>query len=52
MNHMTIKELYDWAKKQGIEDYDICLAGNDWGYGYINECDIEINHERKEITLY
>ncbi len=49
---MTIKELYDWAKEQGIEDYDIYRIGDDYGRTWIrDECDIEIDHERKEITL-
>lgn len=53
---MTIRELYDWAVEQHIEDYDITVAYADGGgfYSgnrYINFCDIEINRIDKEVEI-
>ncbi len=53
---MTIRELYDWAKQQGIEDYDIEIQYRDGG-GYCdgtdtaNFYDVEVKHDKKTIII-
>lgn len=53
---MTIKDLYDWAIENGVEDYDLMCAYADGGGFYSgsrSSClgDIEIDHSRKEVTI-
>ena len=53
---MTIKDLYEWAKEKGIEDYEIQIQWRDGGgyYSGKNLCvqeDIEINYPAEEIIL-
>lgn len=53
---MTIKELYEWSVKNGVEDYDIEIQYRDGGGYYygsssLYESDIEIDHIRFEVTL-
>lgn len=53
---MTIRELYEWAKQQGIEDYDIEIQYRDGGgYHYgtddANFYDIETKHDKKIIII-
>lgn len=53
---MTIRELYEWAKQQGIEDYDIEIQYRDDG-GYYDGTDdayfydIETKHDKKIIII-
>lgn len=53
---MTIKELYEWAIENGVEDYYIEIQYRDGGgyyYGSSSLCesDIEIDHIRYEVIL-
>jgi hypothetical protein len=50
---MTIKELYEWACENHIEDYDIYARTCDGCYIQVclNNGDIEINNKDKEISL-
>lgn len=53
---MTIRELYEWAKQQGIEDYDIEIQYRDGGGYYdgtddANFYDIETKHDKKIIII-
>ena len=49
---MTIKELYEWAKENGVEDYDITL---DDRYDPFPTCvrvwEPQINEKDKEIIM-
>jgi hypothetical protein len=38
---MTVKELYEWAKKNGAEDYDIEIQYRDSGgfYTGVDDCE-------------
>lgn len=53
---MTIRELYEWAKQQGIEDYDIEIQYRDDG-GYYCGTDttsfynLEVSHDKKTIII-
>ena len=53
---MTIKELYEWAIKNGVEDYSIEIQYRDGG-GYYNgtsalrEDEIEIKDIYSEVIL-
>lgn len=49
---MTIKELYQWAKENNVENYDIRIY--DYVYGWYYPLDIRglsINNEGKEVIL-
>ena len=53
---MTIKDLYEWAVKNGVEDFDIEIQYRDGGGYYsgsssLYESDIEIDRLRSEVTL-
>ena len=53
---MTIKELYEWAIKNEVEDYDIEIQYRDGGGYYygtetLYESDIEIDRIRSEVIL-
>ena len=49
---MTIKEFYQWAKENNVEDYDIMAYGVAGGWEYhIDSGDIEIDDIRKEVTI-
>lgn len=53
---MTIKDLYEWAVKNGVEDFDIEIQHRDGGGYYygsssLYESDIEIDRLRSEVTL-
>lgn len=53
---MTIKQLYEWAVKNEVENYDIEIQYRDsGGYYYgsssLYESDIDIDHLRSEVTL-
>ena len=47
---MTIKELYNWAKKNSVEDYEIVYP-DEVCYHYPNYSYLEINREHKEVIL-
>jgi hypothetical protein len=46
---MTIVEFYEWAKENGVENYEI---GNYYynGYGQMDIGDYEIDHKLKRVT--
>lgn len=53
---MTIKELYEWAIQNSVEDYDIEIQYRDGGGYYygtstLYESDIEIDNLRSEVIL-
>lgn len=53
---MTIKELYEWAVKNGVEDYDVEVQHRDGGGYYYGTStlyveDIEIDHLRAEVII-
>ena len=53
---MTIKELYEWALQEHVEDYDLCVQYYDCYYGYdklgLGDCsENKIDVERKEVIL-
>jgi len=48
---MTIKDLYDWAVEQGIEEYILFKFDVD---GTVNNCftfDIEVDEDEKALIL-
>lgn len=49
---MTIKEFYQWAVKNNIEDYDIkiCDDAYGWYYPQSEEC-LTINDDMKEVRI-
>ena len=52
---MTVKELYETAKKNKVENYDIQLQYQDGGGTYNGTCEMEdfsIDDDKEEITLY
>ena len=53
---MTIKDLYEWAVKNGVEDFDIEIQyRDDGGYYYgtslLNGLDIEIDRLCSTVIL-
>ena len=49
---MTIKEFYQWAKENNVEDYDIMTYGDAGGGEYhIDSGDLEIDDTNKEVTI-
>lgn len=46
----TIKELYDWAKENGYENYD-CFITDEGCLTNIWIDDIDIREDKKEICL-
>lgn len=53
---MTIKDLYEWAVKCNIEEYELYVQYRDEGgcysgKGYVYSSDLEIDNKRKEVTL-
>ena len=49
---MTIKEFYQWAKENDVEDYDIMAYGDAGGGEYhIDSGDLEIDDTNKEVTI-
>jgi hypothetical protein len=53
---VTIKDLYEWAVKNGVEDYDIEIQYRDGGGYYYGTStlyveDIEIDRNRAEVVL-
>lgn len=53
---MTIRDLYNWAVENGVEDFEIQIQYRDGG-GYYSgtdsceQCDIEINCLNNEVIL-
>jgi len=54
---MTVKELYDWACENNLEDYDIEIQHRS-GAGYhlgrdslTSELNIEVDHEEQIVIL-
>lgn len=49
---MTIKELYQWATKNGVTSYNLVTFGIDvdstW---HIDIRDLNINNEKKEVSI-
>ena len=45
---MTIEELYKWAVKNDVENYDIVVFG---AYGTTYNVDPAINEQDKEVEL-
>ena len=48
---MTIKELYEWACENYIEDYEIYARTCDGYYLQVNSDDIDIDNIDKEISI-
>jgi hypothetical protein len=51
-NNMTIKEFYNWAVKNGVEDFEIRLIKDEDGnYQYPDADDINIDAKWNEVVL-
>ena len=49
---MTIKEFYQWAVENNVEDYDIMAYGDAGGGEYhIDSGDLEIDDTNKEVII-
>lgn len=48
---MTPTELYEWAKENGVEDYDI-VTTHFTGMGTCLIFETYIDHEKKEVEVY
>lgn len=53
---MTIREFYEWAVAQGVEDYTLSVNyrdGGGWYHGdeYANEADFTIRKEYEEVVI-
>lgn len=49
---MTIKELYDWAVKNGVENLEIRIIKNEDGdYQYLDINDINIDTKWNEVVI-
>ena len=47
---MTIIELYEWAKENGVEEYDLVVQ-YDTGMGVCLVQDAFVDNERSEVEL-
>ena len=47
---MTISELYEWAKDNGVEEYDLVTV-HETGEGVSQIYDAYIDYERREVEL-
>ena len=47
---MTVKELYEWAIKQGCEDYNVTFYDID-EYNYVSIMHVYKNDEEKTIEI-
>lgn len=45
---MTIKELYEWAVRNGVEDYDLEIDPITGG-GYVGEHDVRVSEYKTVI---
>ena len=48
---MTIQELYDWARTNGIEDFEITIHGDAGGDFELEVTDIDVLETRNEIYI-
>lgn len=49
---MTIKEFYEWAKENNIENYNIKICDDAYGWYYpLDIRGLNINNEEKEVIL-
>lgn len=49
---MTIKELYQWAIENNIEDYDIKICDDAYGWYYhIDSGGLEIDDANEEVII-
>lgn len=48
---MTIKEFYQWAKENNIEDYDIKICDDAYGWYYPQSECLTINNNVKEVYI-
>ena len=51
---MTIKEIYEWAKQNGVEDYEAVVQYRDDGgyyYGEDTEVYCRIDKKEKRVVL-
>ena len=51
---MTIKEIYEWAKRNGVEDYEAVVKYRDGGgeyYGEDTETYCRIDGKEKRVIL-
>ena len=48
---MTIKELYDWAKKKNILDYDLYIDVEFGIFGKVDIKDLKIDKDYGEVTV-
>lgn len=53
---MTLKELWQWAIDNSVEDYEISIQYCDGGGYYsgnrdLKEYEIEVNHNKQEVLL-
>lgn len=48
---MTIKELYNWALENNLENYSIVLDSKYGSYNIYGPIDFELDHSKEEITL-
>ena len=53
---ITIKEFYEWAVKNGVETYTLCVNyrdGGGWYCGdeYADEADFSIRKEFEEVVI-
>lgn len=53
-NYMTVKELFDWAVKNAVEDYEIAVQTGDRDDGWIwtNDLYSDIDHYTHSISLW
>ena len=54
LNYITIQELYDWAVKNGVEDYMLLIQYRDGGgeyYGSDSQVLGIINDKEKTVTV-
>lgn len=54
---MTIKELYEWAVTNGVQDFTLCVNYRDDGGWYCgneevrDEADFSINEKLREVVI-
>lgn len=48
---MTIKEFYQWAVENNIEDYDIRICNDAYGWYYPQSECLTINNNMKEVDI-
>ena len=48
---MTIKELYEFAVKEGIENYEITVCEHDYSFKDIDISNVSVHNETKTIVL-